>query len=151
MAAVSQPNVRNLTSVAASLTMKAKSSNHGAGDLIVALAKGDVMQARKHVLYVSMAMSALWAMVVFAPIPVSAQGVAADQTSSLHDYVARTREVTSSDYQVVLQPDQGNLRVYRVILNPGLEGIAPFERVFDVSVESETGRVVGEHAVRFPD
>lgn len=109
------------------------------------------MQVRKRALYVSMALSASWAMFVFVPVPVSAQIAAADGTSALHDYVIRTREVASSDYRVVMLPDRGNLRIYRVILNPGLEGIAPFERVFDVSVESETGKVVGEHAVRLPD
>lgn len=109
------------------------------------------MQVRKRALYVSMALSASWAMFVFAPVPVSAQIAAADETSAVHAYVARTWEISTSDYQIESRPDQGALHVYRVTVSPSVEGVAPAERVFDVTVSASTGEVVGEHTVQLAD
>jgi hypothetical protein len=80
-------------------------------------------------------------------LPALAQEAGAE-TSAVQAYVARAWEISSADYRIDRQPDEGNLHVYRVTINPDVVGVAPAERVFDVSVSEEGAKVVGESMVK---
>lgn len=83
-------------------------------------------------------------------LPALAQNVGAE-TGAVQAYIARTWEISTADYRIDRQPDEGNLHVYRVTINPDVVGVAPAERVFDVSVTESGAQVVGESRVKLAE
>jgi hypothetical protein len=83
-------------------------------------------------------------------LPVFAQN-SGDETSAVQTYVARTREISTSDYRIERRPDEDGLHVYRVSISPDVAGIAPAERVFDISVFEDGEEVLGESVVKQAD
>ena len=81
----------------------------------------------------------------------NAYGQSSAKTNARHavsDYVIRTREIGQKAFSLKPMPDQGALKVFRVVVTAEIAWIPDIERVFDVHVDPVTGLVSGEHSVR---
>jgi hypothetical protein len=74
--------------------------------------------------------------------------VSANVGEAVSAYVVRTREIDQTAFTFKEMPDQGNLKVFRVVVTADVPWIPDIERIFDVHVDALTGQVAGEHSVR---